>query len=134
MRIEKFDEIELPDIKLINEVQWNGREVKEKGIDSRIEFIRNLVFCYLYYYLVTPWKVHVFEQQLLQQLWGDEPQSLTTEPFTLKWAAHPVAGRQIDPRIQFIRQIVFTYYYNMIVNPERLPEFEAKLLKTLFED
>jgi hypothetical protein len=134
MRIEKFDDIDLLDFKLINEVQWNGREVKEKGIDPRIELIRNLVFAYLYYYLVTPWKVHAFEQQLLQSFWGDEPQSLTTEPFTLHWAAHPVAERKIDPRIQFIRHIVFTYYYNMIVNPENLPEFEAKLIKTLFED
>ena len=134
MKIDDLEELEWPDIRPINEVHWKGREVEKKTIDPRIAFIRNLVFVYLYYYLVNPRRIHAFEQRLLQELWGDEPQSLRPESFSLKWAVHPIARCLNDPRIDFIRQIVFTYYYHMVVYPEKLPELEAKLLKILFKD
>ena len=51
-----------------------------------------------------------------------------------EWMGRSVEEEEVDPRIEFVRQLVFAYMYHLIAAPEKLAEFEQMLLETLFAD
>jgi hypothetical protein len=50
------------------------------------------------------------------------------------WNGRAVRYREVDPRIEFIRQLVTTYFHYMLAGPDKLEAFEQKLLEVLFDD
>jgi hypothetical protein len=134
MEIQGFEE--LPDrFNFIEEsgAEWAGRYVKQKEVDPRIHFVRSLVFAYLYHMIALPQKLASFERRLLEALFEEE-EEFSTEDLTLRWIGRNVEQRQRDPRLEFVRDLVFTYLYHIVVTPEKLPSFEQKILDILFDD
>lgn len=51
-----------------------------------------------------------------------------------EWKGREVKETEVDPRIQFIRHLVFTYLFHLIAAPEKLEDFENRLVEKLFKD